>query len=476
MKSKTNSHPIFPEIDEINNLIEKLNFFIYWTKKYIIHISEVLDKGRKKRWTYSKKAQEILEFYKELQNPFKPEFKIYHSKAIHAHLELNLEKLSYNHKEYSIEWLNHSDPKVKIIYPYRKMICFHNSDNTITPSITNIYPHKMIDYYEDFLKNLKYNHIFSDDLMDQLFVLFIIKRTQDGDEKALEKLLKILHHKIISTSEVFLKQLDELGKNYQITKNDIIDTATQITKLLITGDHPSQLIKLINPLNFDYDLFLNRLVAKTIVNSAELIIPEALEWINVINDQLNKLSITQKRNEINYRIENIQLAIDSFLIKMNPFYWLNPYAKNKEYEFNSQMYRQLNGANIVSYLFGTKKTNNKGALWNRLRDWKKHFKSIQKKEFDENNIKQATTINTNDSSSNEFENMIFNYWIEQTNPKTSHQLIIECTYLDHLTSKETEEATRVHIRTIQRVKKAFEKWKEDNSKVLFEKFSVFLPY
>lgn len=300
--------------------------------------------------------------------------------------ELDLEKLNYDRNRYWIETRKmHYEKFNNIVEDGYKRIHIKDENGWRDLSLS--------EYYEENIDKLSPEILRSKDLLDQIFVVYVIKRVQNGDGKARNKLFECYIKKAgVEAIKFIIKKQRDLGLRFnlggELDKDSIKSVAGNLLWTLLGGDLLEKLplfLKNEQPVETQLTRRIDRKILE-MYNSRFLQLEFEIryylsEWkkfkkkIKNLKYNLKKSVIKDKKDSIAYYLSKIcevglrhlHFFDTNFLLfsfSFDPYIMLSSSPK-----FNRFLFIPKKNSNLTTWLFG----DWKGMFWQKLNDW---YKSI----------------------------------------------------------------------------------------------------
>lgn len=365
---KVLSDPKFKNIETKNVKIKK---------EFCVKLLEILTGENFKTYTSEflkgVKKMEDLGFYRRKFCPLN----------VNLDKELDVENLNYNTEKYWIKTRKMQSQNFdNIIEDGYEWIHVRNGNSWRSLSLRKYYDENMDKFSPTTLK--------SKDLLDQIFVIYVIKRAQNGDKKALQKLYDCY---IETAKKIALRKFSTLkfSGGGQFDKSNLESIASSLLWILLGGDSLEKLPFCLEN-NLKVDLQLTRKLEDKILNiywamffqlefSTEYLFHEWKKWKKKIkNLKYNLKKSTLKNNHdslIRYAIKICNISLQHLglvkTISSAISYSLDPYFMLAiSPKFNKYLYIPTKGSNLTTWLFGNGKKW-RGMFWQKLNDW---YKSV----------------------------------------------------------------------------------------------------
>ncbi len=312
--------------------------------------------------------------------------------SINLDEELDLDKLHWG--DYSIKTMKLYSPEMpQIIEDHDKTIDITINKIPETFSLEEYYELKINTISSEMLRNSK-------DLLDNILIIYTIKRAQNGDEKAVKVLFNCYEDSAEGLAVKFIKQRVEnlntkfFNPNGQISIESAKAIVRDILELLLRGDRPSLLYKSLDKTKEDkpdvgmllhrriYDILMESYNGgyMALITTIKTIYSQNLIFkrqMSNINYQMNKAIESQKESiELEYLAKIFSLSLHQInWVSMNTLTataMLTPYnSAVYSPSFNKAVFKPSKKCNLTTWLFGSKKfpEESRGMLWQKLYDW-----------------------------------------------------------------------------------------------------------
>jgi hypothetical protein len=303
--------------------------------------------------------------------------------------ELDLSKLKIT-KDYWIQTLQDTSSDLpKIIEQHDGYIYINGKRESLSSLYEN--------WFNNYKRGSKTIKLDSDDLLDNIFALYLIKRAQNGDDDAVEILCKKYQKMAERKALRFIREkasgreIERFSESGFFSEEDIKSVARDILRLLIKGDNPSVLMSEIDSVDdAGVELVLNRKIHRILFNLYE----EKLKHYNITTNYISLLDVNfrKKLKDLNCRAKQhkkikpnteahylekiISLSLD-YIAKLD----INCRSRDLHFDiysniiyfsnYNKWTYKPNKKTNLTSWLFGSVKSEGKfgGMFWQKLNDW-----------------------------------------------------------------------------------------------------------
>ncbi len=235
------------------------------------------------------------------------------------------------------------------------------------------------DYYDLIKDSIDENWLKSKDLLKQIITIYLIKRCQNGDEEAFDKLFSIYKDKAESVEIEYLKV-----RGSYINQSEVEGRSLTILTSLLKGDNPSYLfrslsmktedkkpIDVINKkpysaLNESYEYMFG------MINNQYESLKGGLDYLEKnTKDLRNRSKNAKKLSTKEEYYEKIIAYSGNVLSKINHapmlFALLNPLDLLKiSPKYNNYLFRPAPNRNLTTWLFGDKEKTFPGMVWTSL--------------------------------------------------------------------------------------------------------------
>jgi hypothetical protein len=253
------------------------------------------------------------------------------------------------------------------------------------------------EYYEERAARFKKELLKSQDLLDQILVIYIIKRAQNGDEVAFDFLFRCYEDSAARLARKFLRvkaanyKINEFEPSGLLSVDEGISEVRRLLMLNLKGENPSNAIKYLDASPEDkkntdrlnkkpYEAFLESYeIMFELINKQTLLLRSGLEKLKKRGKDLKHRSY--KTRSFNYKVEHLEVLFSisqSYLLQaqksVTTFSIINPADMLRiSPKFNKSLYRPNKKSNLTIWLFGLKNSpKQQGVLWWGLDAW---FKS-----------------------------------------------------------------------------------------------------
>ncbi|MGA2418188.1 MAG: hypothetical protein ABSF55_03050 [Candidatus Staskawiczbacteria bacterium] len=382
-------------ITELENKKDRLNK-LFSEKEY-------KRKGREEQKKLVKNVLELLSFNEESFNSsmramhtesnLTPHYK-HHQVLIDLDNELNTDKLQWDKKKYYFKTEKERWAKHGATYPSR--VISENSPEPVGIYIKRVdgkfKRYSLPEFYKTRVGSISRATINSKDLLDNILVLYTIKRAQRGDEQAFDIIYGQYIKSVEKAAKYFVyKRLNKMGleadESGSLGDKNIEVVAGEILKTLIRGDHPLRAMEMINK-KADVYIAANRKLGVELIKFSEKKLPKiydkciifAEKQIKNLKKRAANLNWELKKGSAKGQKEKIKIALVNYSYKTyKEFYqktglffrtstdtaqWILATPK-----FNNFLFVPDKRTNFTVWLFGSSKV--RGAFFQRLHDWYK---------------------------------------------------------------------------------------------------------
>jgi hypothetical protein len=235
------------------------------------------------------------------------------------------------------------------------------------------------EYYEVIKGDINEEWIKSKDILKQVFTLYLIKRSQHGDDYAYTKLFDFYKDGANKISEKYAQ-----SRKYRVDSEEVKGRALTILTALLKGDDPSHLFqtlaqgrseksgvdmlnkKVYLALNDSYETMFNIIYRQTIY--LDHILNELEKKTKDYRNRSKKAKkVTTKKDYYNKVFTISQHTISKIHFTLTTFAMLNPldFLTMSPY-YNKYFFKSTPNANLTTWLFGKEDTEFKGMIWNSL--------------------------------------------------------------------------------------------------------------
>lgn len=376
-----------PEFKNINRKDAKTK------KSYIIELIKILTgenlEGYKSKYLKSIDKLERLGFY-ERRYPL----------DVDLDEELDLKRLNYDRNRYWIETKKmHLNEFNNIVEDGFKRIRIRDENSWQDLSLR--------EYYQENIEKFSSQTLRSKDLLDQIFVIYVIKRAQNGDGKALQKLYECYIETARGVAVKFIKTKQE-GKPLfnlggKLDYYEVESVASSLLWTLLRGDLLEELPFFLKS-NQGIEFQLTRRIDKKILemyNRRFLQLEAEVRYFwnqrkrfrkKIKNLRYNLKKSVDKDNKNS--IANYLSKICTFSLKHLRFLDVynfqtsisfDPYVMlSASQEFDKSIYIPTKNSNLTTWLFGDGEKW-RGVFWQRLNDW---YKSVTYTEYGKRLVKK----------------------------------------------------------------------------------------
>jgi len=321
--------------------------------------------------------------------------------SINLDEELDLSRLHWG--DYSIKTMKLYSPEMpQILEDHHKTIDITINQIPETFSLEEYYELKINTISSEMLRNSK-------DLLDNILIVYAIKRAQNGDEKAVKVLFNCYKDNAEGLAVNFInKKAGGLIKDVakpkfnqvgQLSYENVKMVVKEILYLLLSGDRPSSLFKYLDSAKEEkpeIGILLHRRIYNILMESYNVAYMTLITIIKTIysqnlifkrqmrnmNYQMNKAIKSQKESiELEYLAKIFNLALHQInWISANTLTAtavLTPYNfAVYSPSFNKAVFKPSKKCNLTTWIFGSKKFS--GMLWQKLNDWYRGQTFIEK--------------------------------------------------------------------------------------------------
>lgn len=256
----------------------------------------------------------------------------------------------------------------------------------------------LAELYEEWIarkaNNPQANDLASKDLLENILIIYAIKKAQSDDPRAINLLVRCYEKKTRSLARKFLaeKRATYKGQDFSpygiLTIEDAEQVALYALHTLICGDDPVNLIKYIGKKPKEKpepELMLNRKIDDIFLSSYESKIEDLSASIkklrladgnfrNKIKDLNYKKKMSKLEKRMYYCKKIILLSlehlrkVDYIHLAVTSDFDSKSFIMNSRY-FNKWAYRPTKNSNLTVWLFGEKNNKFRGLMWQKLNDW-----------------------------------------------------------------------------------------------------------
>lgn len=249
--------------------------------------------------------------------------------------------------------------------------------------------------HELWLHSLTEESIKKGDLLQQILVCYTIKKAQNGDQKAIDKLLELYQNKARSntTVRVIKRLLASELQNDEDFDEDIKQAAATYLWLIVGGFRPRQIIDAIMQQNKHYSVpkrikkFYLTYFSEEVPNRIQETLIQLYVQLNFLAQCLKHILVLegvdsngtgtaaslQRLQEFKKRTENtvfdLKLAIDVLLNPYCPIMegcWTD--EEGKHHGFNDYRYKPNKKGNLTLWLFGSEGRPEYGKVYQLVKD------------------------------------------------------------------------------------------------------------